>query len=88
MSYWPNLPITPLKAFLRGWHSPVIILPTVTELREWLVADRRCAMKQANIVHRISAAGLVIDAAIIPDHKFAQGPFMTIHVSRCRLVGK
>src|SRR5262245_55224406 len=46
------------------------------------------AMKQANVVHRITTAGLVIDAAIIPHDEIAQGPFMTIHVVRRRLIRK
>ena len=43
-----------------GWRSPMIILPALTESGEWLVPLCRCAMKQANVVHRITAAGLVI----------------------------
>ena len=66
----------------------MIILPAVTESGERLVPLCRCAMKQANVVHRITAAGLMIDATIIPHHEIAQGPFMTIHVPRRRLVSK
>ena len=43
-------------------------------------------MKQTNVVHRITAAGLVIDAAIVPHHEIAQGPFVTVHIPRRRLV--
>ena len=45
-------------------------------------------MKQANVVHRITTAGLVIDATIVPHHKIAQGPFVTVNVPRRRLVSK
>lgn len=45
-------------------------------------------MKQANVVHLITAAGLVIQAAIIPYHEIAQGPLMSIHVPRRRLVSE
>jgi hypothetical protein len=55
---------------------------------EGLAPLRRCAMKQANVVHRITAAGLMIDAAIVPHHEIAQGPFMTIHIPRRRLVSE
>jgi len=46
------------------------------------------AVKQANVVYRITAAGLVIDATIVPHHEIAQGPFVTIHVLRRRLVSE
>jgi len=42
----------------------MIILPAVAESGERLVPLCRCAMKQANVVHRITAAGLVIDPVI------------------------
>src|SRR6185437_10036477 len=55
---------------------------------EWLVPLYRRPMKQANVVHRITTAGLMIDATIVPHHEIAQGPFMTIHVPWRRLVSK
>ena len=67
--------------------SPVTILPAVTE-SEWLVPLRRCAMKQTDVVHCIAAAGLVIDAPIVPHHEIARGPFVTIRVFRRGLVSK
>ena len=39
------------------------------ESGEGLVPLNRGAMKQADVVHRITAAGLVVDAAIIPHHE-------------------
>ena len=68
-------------------ESQITILPAVTE-SEWLVPLCRRAMKQADIVHRITTAGLMIDAAIVPHHEIAQAPFMTIHVPWRCLVSK
>jgi hypothetical protein len=60
----------------------------VAESGKWLVSYCRCAMKQANVVHRITTARLVIDATIIPHDEIVQRPFMTIHVPRRRLISK
>ena len=59
---------TSLRLTAYGGRSPVVILPAVAE-SERLVPLCRCAVKQANVVHHITAAGLVIDAAIIPHHE-------------------
>jgi hypothetical protein len=53
-----------------------------------LVAPCRRAMQQADVVQRITTAGLVIDAAIVPHDEIAQAPFMTIHVPWRRLVSE
>jgi hypothetical protein len=64
------------------------IFPAVTESGERLVPLCRCAMKQADVVHRVTAAGLVIDATIVPHHEIAQGPYVTVRVPGRRLVSE
>ena len=68
----------------------VKLIQNVSQLSVLLIAmpKRGEQAKRIGFLHRITAAGLVIDATIIPHHEIAQAPFMTIHVPRRRLVSK